>query len=145
MIATDPSLIVRTFAVADPIVVTVAIATLLLVHSTCVKGNGEPSPATAVARTSSESPRTRLPVDADTSTVWIDGGSGGVDSLHAVSKAAASMIVVILIRVERFMDGRVVTRTFSEWDVMEVSWQIVARAPRASPLTTGRQKPQMCS
>jgi hypothetical protein len=96
VIATDPALIVRTSAVRGPVAVTVAIATLLLVHPTVVKGNGEPSAAVAVARTSTESPTTRLLVDADTWMVRMDGGNGdknGVDSLQAVTKAAASMIV----------------------------------------------------
>jgi hypothetical protein len=95
VIVTDPALIVRTSALRDPVAVTVAIATSLLVHPTVVKGNGEPSAAVAVARTSTESPTTRLLVDADTWIVRMVGGKGdkiGVDSLQAVSAAAATKI-----------------------------------------------------
>jgi hypothetical protein len=99
LIATNPALIVRTSAVAGPVGVTVAISTLLVDHTTVVKGNGEPSVPLAVARTSSESPVRRSSADVVTSMVWIDA-SGVVDSPQAVSRAAASMIVGIFVIVE---------------------------------------------
>jgi hypothetical protein len=49
----------------------------------------------AMARTSTESPRARLVVDADTSIRKVvgNGAMGGVDSLQAVNNADARMIV----------------------------------------------------
>jgi hypothetical protein len=105
VIVTDPALIVRTSAVSGPVAVTVAMATSLLVHPTAVNVKEDPSAALPVARTSTESPRTTLFVSADTWMVWIDGGSGGVGSLQAVSIAAASMNARFFIIVERSVNN----------------------------------------
>jgi hypothetical protein len=99
VIVTDPAPIVRTSAVRAPLAVTVAIATSLLVHSTVVKGNGEPSAAVAKTRTSTESPITRVLVGADTWMMLIDDGLV-VDSLQAVTIAAAAMILRTLVIAE---------------------------------------------
>lgn len=100
LIITDPAVIVRIIAVKGPVAVTVAMATLLLVHATVVKEKGDPSAAVAKARTSSESPTMRLLADADTWMVLEDDGVV-VDSLQAVSRAAAKVIVRIFVIAER--------------------------------------------